>query len=67
MRRGSKSVHTVIVNGKVVLDGGRFATVDEAEMLKAINTASLALLSRMGKLPSEPNRIVRKTRSIGVN
>ncbi|MBN9022812.1 MAG: amidohydrolase family protein [Rhizobiales bacterium] len=62
---GSKSVHTVIVDGKVVLDGGRFVTVDEGEMLRAINTASLSLLSRMGKLPVERNRIVRPVRSVG--
>ena len=61
---GSKSVDTVIVDGAVVLDRGRFTTVDESEMLEAINTASLSLLSRMGKLPCEPNRIVRAARSI---
>ena len=63
---GSKSVDTVIVEGRVVLDGGRFATIDEIEMLKAINEASLSLLSRMGKLPIERNRIARATRSVGV-
>jgi cytosine/adenosine deaminase-related metal-dependent hydrolase len=61
---GSKSVHTVIVDGKVVLDEGRFTRLNEADMLKAINEASMALLARMGKLPSEPNRIPRPTRSI---
>ncbi len=60
----SKSVDTVIVNGRVVLDGGRFTTVNEHDMLKAINEASLALLSRMGKLPIEPNRIARPARPI---
>mgnify|MGYP000176128248 CR=1 FL=1 len=60
----SKSVDTVIVDGRVVLDGGRFTTVNESDMLRAINTASLALLSRMGKLPSEPNRIDRPFRPI---
>lgn len=62
---GSKSVDTVIVNGKIVLDGGRFTTVDENDMLQTINEASLALLSRMGKLPIEPNRIARPSRQIG--
>ena len=61
---GSKSVDTVIVDGKVVLDGGVFAKLDERALLMAINEASLALLSRMGKYPSEPNRIPRTFRPI---
>jgi cytosine/adenosine deaminase-related metal-dependent hydrolase len=52
----SKSVHTVIVNGRIVLDGGVFAGIDEPEMLAHINEASLALISRMGKT-IEPNRV----------
>lgn len=50
----SKSVHTVIVDGKVVLEEGRFPGLDEAAMLSQINQASLALISRMGKT-IEPN------------
>ncbi|MFN0194052.1 MAG: amidohydrolase family protein [Aestuariivirga sp.] len=45
----SKSVHTVIVNGNIVLEDGRFVAINEAEMLSHINEASLALISRMGK------------------
>jgi 5-methylthioadenosine/S-adenosylhomocysteine deaminase len=59
---GSKSVRTVIVDGKVVLDDGVFTNLDEAETLAAINEASLALLSRMGR-PIEPNRIDRQARA----
>lgn len=58
---GSKSVHTVIVNGKVVLQDGTFVGLDEAEMLAHINQASLALISRMGKT-IEPNRVPRPGR-----
>jgi cytosine/adenosine deaminase-related metal-dependent hydrolase len=59
----SKSVHTVIVNGKVVLENGAFGGIDEAEMLTHINDASMALLARMGKT-IEPNRIPRAARSV---
>jgi cytosine/adenosine deaminase-related metal-dependent hydrolase len=58
---GSKSVHTVVVDGKVVLDAGRFAAIDEPEMLAAINQASLAMIARMGKT-IEPNRVPRPGR-----
>ena len=43
---GSKSVRTVIVNGKVVLEDGTFVGLDEAETLSNIHEASIALLSR---------------------
>jgi cytosine/adenosine deaminase-related metal-dependent hydrolase len=59
----SKSVHTVLVNGKVVLENGAFASIDEPEMLAHINAASMALLARMGKTV-EPNRIARPHRPI---
>ena len=55
----SKAVRTVIVNGKVVLDDGRFATVDERELLGAINQASKALFARMGR-EVEPNDLGRR-------
>jgi cytosine/adenosine deaminase-related metal-dependent hydrolase len=58
----SKSVHTVIVNGKVVLEEGVFVGIDEPEMLAHINEASMALLSRMGKT-IEPNWIRRQARA----
>jgi 5-methylthioadenosine/S-adenosylhomocysteine deaminase len=57
----SKSVHTVIVNGRIVLEEGRFVTVDERLMLKECNKASAALLARMG-LRAEPNRLARLQR-----
>ena len=44
----SKSVHTVIVNGRVVLDAGRFPDLDEAALLAEIDAASRGLLKRMG-------------------
>jgi cytosine/adenosine deaminase-related metal-dependent hydrolase len=57
----SKSVHTVIVNGRIVLDEGVFAGINEPEMLAHINAASLALIARMGKT-IEPNRVPRPAR-----
>jgi 5-methylthioadenosine/S-adenosylhomocysteine deaminase len=59
---GSKSVDTVIVNGKIVLLNGRFTTIDEAAVLRDIQSASTALLTRMGRTP-EPNH--RRLRSPG--
>ncbi len=55
----SKSVHTVIVNGRIVLADGVFTAIDEPEMLAHINAASLALIARMGKT-IEPNRVRRR-------
>jgi 5-methylthioadenosine/S-adenosylhomocysteine deaminase len=57
----AKSVYTVIIDGKVVLDRGSFPGLDEAETLAHINEASLALISRMGKT-IEPNRVMRPAR-----
>ncbi len=59
---GSKSVNTVIVDGKVVLEDGAFAALDEKTLLAEINKASLALLARMG-CRIEPNRIDRPWRA----
>lgn len=55
----SKSIHTVIVNGKIVFDAGYFVAINEADMLSHINEASLALISRMGKT-IEPNRVRKR-------
>jgi cytosine/adenosine deaminase-related metal-dependent hydrolase len=57
----SKSVQTVIINGKVVLDEGAFPAFREREMLREIGKASTGLLKRMGVTP-EPNRIERPGR-----
>lgn len=57
----SKSVHTVIINGKVVLDAGAFPAFRERELLKEIGKASAGLLKRMG-VTVEPNRIDRPGR-----
>lgn len=57
----SKSVHTVIVNGRIVLEEGRFVTVDERQLLRECDKASAALLARMG-LRAEPNKLARLQR-----
>ena len=54
----SKSVRTVIVDGKIVLEDGAFVTIDERAMLAAINEAAKGLLSRMGRTV-EPNSLAR--------
>ncbi|MEV0714306.1 amidohydrolase family protein [Asanoa sp. NPDC050611] len=55
----SKSVSTVIVNGRIVLDEGAFVGVDEGELLREVQRSSTALLRRMGKVV-EPNRVARR-------
>jgi cytosine/adenosine deaminase-related metal-dependent hydrolase len=57
----SKSVHTVIIDGKVVLEEGVFPAFREHEVLREIGKASAGLLKRMGVTP-EPNRVDRPGR-----
>ena len=45
---GSKSVDTVIIDGKVILDRGEFAHFDEQALLAQVNTGSKTMLKRMG-------------------
>ena len=54
----SKSVRTVIVDGRIVLEDGAFVAIDERAMLAAINEAAKGLLSRMGRTV-EPNSVSR--------
>ena len=51
----SKSVATVIVNGRVVVDNGVVTTIDERALLARVREASSALLHRMEFAP-RPNR-----------
>ncbi len=66
----SKSVHTVIIDGKVVLLAGEFPAFRERELLKDIGRASASLLKRMGvrveanNIP-RPERLGRQTRTAG--
>lgn len=57
----SKSVHTVIINGRVVLEAGQFPAFNERELLREIGRASASLLKRMG-VPIEANRVGRPAR-----
>jgi 5-methylthioadenosine/S-adenosylhomocysteine deaminase len=59
----SKSVHTVIVDGKVVMDEGKLMGIDEVEALAEINKAAMAMLARMGKT-IEPNQVARSGRQV---
>ncbi len=58
---GSKSVRTVIVDGRVVLDDGQFPYLDEPALLARIDVAAQALLGRMGYTPFA-ERVDRRTR-----
>ncbi|MBL8582761.1 MAG: amidohydrolase family protein [Rhizobiaceae bacterium] len=60
----SKSVHTVIIDGKVVLEGGAFRHIDERAIFAEVRKASQALLARMGQKVA-PNRLARPLRSVG--
>jgi cytosine/adenosine deaminase-related metal-dependent hydrolase len=55
---GSKSVRTVIVDGRVVLEDGAFPGLDEERLMAQVNEASRALLGRMGVTVS-PDRSPR--------
>lgn len=57
----SKSVHTVIINGRIVLEAGEFTSLDERELLRDIGRASASLLKRMG-VRAERNRVPRPGR-----
>jgi cytosine/adenosine deaminase-related metal-dependent hydrolase len=57
----SKSVSTVIVDGRIVMDQGVITTLDERRALREIDAASKALFARMG-LRAEPNALGRPPR-----
>jgi cytosine/adenosine deaminase-related metal-dependent hydrolase len=57
----SKSVATVIVDGRVVLDDGRFTQVDADAILSRVDERSADLLQRM-RVSAERNRIERAQR-----
>jgi hypothetical protein len=42
------NVDTVVVDGQVVLEGGRFATVDEEAFVREVHDRALALSRRIG-------------------
>jgi cytosine/adenosine deaminase-related metal-dependent hydrolase len=52
----SKSVQTVIVNGRLILEAGHFAHLDEPAMLAKVDAASRGLLARMGYTVSANKR-----------
>ena len=60
----SKSVYTVIIDGRVVLEEGVFVDLDERAIFAEVRKASQALLARMGHTV-EPNRIARSLRRLG--
>lgn len=55
----SKSIRTVIVDGRVILDDGVFVGLDEPRLLARINEASRAMLRRMGHTV-ERNRVAER-------
>lgn len=57
----SKSVDTVIIDGRVVLENGTFPHLDVHEILGQLDRRSSALLTRMGVVV-EPNRVDRGER-----
>ena len=57
----SKSVHTVIIDGRVVLEAGRFTALDERAIYAEVRKASESLFARMGH-KVEPNAVPRAAR-----
>jgi hypothetical protein len=55
----AKSIRSVIVDGRVVLDEGRFPHLDEGALLARIDEGAHALWGRMGYMPF-PERIDRR-------
>jgi 5-methylthioadenosine/S-adenosylhomocysteine deaminase len=51
---GSKSVHSVVIDGRVVLEEGRFGHFDEPALLRGIADKSRAMMARLG-ISSRPN------------
>lgn len=49
-------VHTVIVGGQILLDGGRVTTVDEAELFDECRAAAARLMERMSSAKTESAR-----------
>lgn len=60
---GAKSVHTVIIDGKIVLEEGVFPHIDEQSLLAQAVAGSKALLKRMGQDVQKNQRILRGNRS----
>ncbi len=58
---GSKSVHTVIVDGQVILEKGRFVKLDEERLLAQIDRGTQKMLQRVG-FPVVPNQVRRRPR-----
>jgi cytosine/adenosine deaminase-related metal-dependent hydrolase len=63
---GSKSVRTVIVDGRVVLEDGQFPHLDEPALLARIEAAAQGLLRRMGYRPF-PERVDRRANGSGAS
>ena len=57
----SKSVHTVIIDGRVILEEGRFNRLEERAIYAEVRKASQSLLARMGRTV-EPNAVPRSPR-----
>jgi cytosine/adenosine deaminase-related metal-dependent hydrolase len=56
---GSRSIRTVIVDGRVVLEDGAFADLDEERLMAQVDEASRALLRRMGATVA-PDRVTHR-------
>ncbi|MBL8580292.1 MAG: amidohydrolase family protein [Mesorhizobium sp.] len=57
----SKSVHTVVIDGRVILEEGRFTQLDERAIYAEVRKASRSLLARMGHTV-EANAVPRMRR-----
>jgi 5-methylthioadenosine/S-adenosylhomocysteine deaminase len=61
---GGQSVDTVLVDGKVVVKGGRLINIDEAALIRRVEPISKKMHRLYGRVKKKPDRSQRTTRDL---
>jgi cytosine/adenosine deaminase-related metal-dependent hydrolase len=61
---GGQSVDTVLVDGKVVVDGGRLIGVDEQTLIQRVEPISKKMFRLFGRVKKKPDRSRQTTRDL---
>ncbi|HEV8725088.1 MAG TPA: amidohydrolase [Candidatus Binatia bacterium] len=61
---GGQSVDTVLVDGKVVLEGGRLTNVDEDALIRRVEPISKTMYRLYGRIKNKPDRSHRTIREL---
>ena len=61
---GGQSVDTVLVDGKVVVDGGRLVGVDEQTLIQRVEPISKKMFRLYGRVKKKPDRSRQTTRDL---